>query len=94
VRIRVDKRHRVVESVVARARSAGLDLEVLSDLSLIRFYYEVLRSGDFKAISYRKKKVMRGLGLLERRGGLGGKFVLTGKARRLLRRVEEEETSR
>jgi hypothetical protein len=48
VRHRVDKRHWVMKSVVARARAAGLDLEVMSDLSLIRFYYEVLRSGDFK----------------------------------------------
>ena len=93
MRRHVDKRHCVVKSVIARARAAGLDLEVMSDLSLIRFYYEALRSGDFKAISYRRKKVMRGLGLLERRGGRGGKFVLTEKARGLLRQVEEEETS-
>jgi hypothetical protein len=91
VRHRVDKRHWVMKSVVARARAAGLDLEVMSDLSLIRFYYEMLRSGDFKAISYRKKKVMRGLGLLERCGGCGSKFVLTEKACCLLSRVEEEE---
>ena len=93
MRRRVDKRHWVVKSVIARARAAGLDLEVMSDLSLIRFYYETLRSGNFKAISYRNKKVMRGLGLLERRGGCGSKFALTEKATSLLRRVEEEETS-
>ena len=88
----MDKRHWVVKSVIARARAAGLDLEVMSDLSLIRLYYEVLRSGDFKAISYRRKKVMRGLGLLERRGR-GGRPVLTERAQGLLRQVEEEETS-
>jgi hypothetical protein len=86
----VDKRHRVVESVVARARVAGLDLEAMSDLSLIRFHYEALKSGDFKAISYRRKKAMRGLGLLVRRSR-GGRPILTERAHGLLRRVEEEE---
>jgi hypothetical protein len=94
VRHRVDKCHWVVKSVISLARTAVLDLEVMSDLSLIRFYYMVLRSGDFKAISYRKKKVMRGLGLLERCGGYGSKFVLTEKACCLLSRVEEEEPKR
>ena len=93
MRHRVDKRHRVIESVITRACVAGLDLELMSDLSLIRLYYEVLKSGDFKAISYRRKKVMRGLGLLERRGR-GGRPVLTERAQSLLRQVEEEEVRR
>ena len=85
MRSRVDKRYRVVESVAAMALVAKLDLERMSDLNLIRLHYEALRSGDFKAISYRRKKVMRGLGLLERRGR-GGRPVL--------RQVEEEEVQR
>jgi hypothetical protein len=65
----------------------------MSDLSLIRFYSEALKSGNFKAISYSRKKAMRGLGLLERRGR-GGRPVLTERAQGLLRRVEEEEARR
>jgi hypothetical protein len=92
VRHRVDKRNWVVKSVIARACAAGLDLELMSDLSLIRFYSEALKSGNFKAISYRRRKMMRGLGLLERRC-VGGRAVLTERDQGLLRRVEEEETS-
>jgi hypothetical protein len=91
MRLRVDKRYRVVESVVARVRVAELDLERMSDLNLIRLHYEALRSGDFKAISYRRRKMMRDLGLLERMGR-GSRAVLTVKALDLLRQVEEEET--
>ena len=90
MRHRVDKRHRVVESVIAMAKVAGLDLEMMSDLNLIRLHYEALKLGDFKVISYRRKKVMRDLGLLERRGR-GGRAVLTERAQDLLRQVEEEE---
>ena len=90
---RVDKSHRVVESVIARARMVGLDLEVMSDLSLIRLQYEAMKSGDLEVISYRRKNVMRDLGLLER-WGCGGSAVLTERAQSLLRQVEEEEPQR
>ena len=93
MRHRVDKRHSVVESVIAMAKVAGLDLEMMSDLNLIRLHYEALKLGDFKAISYRRKKVMRDLGLLERRGR-GGRAVLTKRAQSLLHQVEEEEVQR
>ena len=93
MRCHVDKSHCVAKLVITRARAAGLDLELMSDLSLIRFNYEALRSGDFKAISYSMKKVMRGLGLLERRGR-GGRPVLTERAQGLLRQVEEVEARR
>ena len=89
----VVKRHRVVEPVIASALVVGLDPEVTSDLNLIRLHYEALKSGDFKAISYRRKKAMRGLGLLERRGR-GGRSVLTERTQSLLRQVEEEEPQR
>ena len=46
MRPRVDKRYRVVESVVAMALVAELDLERMSDLNLIRLHYEALRSGN------------------------------------------------
>ena len=49
--------------------------------------------GDFKAISYRRKKVMRDLGLFERRDR-GGRAVLTKRAQSLLHQVEEEEAQR